>query len=175
MLSPTVCTSMNIQTRVASSNLRQWYIHNRENNNVWKTPRVRQFCAYLRLSTHERWASRYSDRCVPAFTAGCCRYKIDIAYNLRPLQSGCAAGAKILDYYKSPSVITGSDLGNAPPPADRAGIAGSFTIANEAHRRAFRSSRLFNRTCWRELPLRRGLWKSAANFRPGPAVTADLL
>lgn len=32
-----------------------------------------------------------------------CRYKIDIAYNLRPLQSGCAAGAKILDYYKSPS------------------------------------------------------------------------
>lgn len=66
----------------------------------------------------------------------CCKYKIDIAYNFRPLQSGFA-GAKILDYYKS--VITGSGRGRAPVIGRTGRIA--FTIVNEAYRFSYLASR----------------------------------
>lgn len=87
----------------------------------------------LLLTSDER--SRHFDRCAGVY-GRCCKYKIDIAYNFRSLQSGFA-GAKILDYYKS--VITGSGRGRAPVIGRTSRIA--FTIINEAHRLSYFASR----------------------------------
>lgn len=108
---------------------------------------------------------------MPAFTTGVVSIKL-ISLIISGRYSR-AAGAKILDYYKS--VITGSVRSSAP---SLAASAWSFTIVNEAHRHVFAPrfsvARARARTDMKHHRLEVGYGNKPRTSAPGALVIADL-
>jgi len=121
----------------------------------------------LRLFFTSDERPQHLDRCAGVY-GRCCKYKIDIAYNFRSLQSGFA-GAKILDYYKS--VITGSSRSKALVISRTGRIA--FMIVNEPHWLSYFASR-FSIAHTAKISSEVGYGNEPRISAPGASIIADL-